>query len=453
MDALLKQTMAPQHHFISPASAYLSERLLTVFLRSATHKYLTLQTTGRRSLPLPHPDRAYTLYVHVPFCETLCPYCSFNRFIYQESKAEKYFSSLRDEMRRVAELGYRFNTMYIGGGTPTIHIDELIQTIDLARDLFPLTEVSCETNPNHLVPEIIGKLEGRVQRLSVGVQSFDDTLLKQMNRFEKFGSGAEILERIRTAAPHFRSLNVDMIFNFPGQTPDVLLADINSVIQSGAQQTTFYPLMSSPSVESSLKHSVGRVDQRREWSYFQIINEELKEHFQPLSSWTFVRGKDGMIDEYIADGSEYVGIGSGAFSYLDGTLYVNTFSLAEYQTSIEEHGCGITALQEYDALPQIRYALMMAMFGQNKKVKNYLRSLPFIWLERLFLTLSGAFKNGELTLFGRYLSVVMMREFFSGVNNVREIARLALSSEELACAMPDQYAGLRDYGSLPLLNK
>jgi coproporphyrinogen III oxidase-like Fe-S oxidoreductase len=72
--------------------------------------------------------------------------------------------------------------------------------------LFHIEEVSCETNPNHLIPQYVEQLKGRVQRLSVGVQSFDSTLLQQMNRLEKFGSGEEILERIRYAAHSFKSL-------------------------------------------------------------------------------------------------------------------------------------------------------------------------------------------------------------------------------------------------------
>ena len=415
----------------------LSERMLTGFLHTATHQYLTLVPGSANTFPAPQPGHEYTLYAHVPFCESLCPYCSFNRFIYQPQKTRNYFAALREEMRRTADLGYRFTSMYIGGGTPTIQIDELVEIIDLARSLFPLREVSCETNPNHLTLPFIEMLMNRVQRLSVGVQSFDDGLLRQMNRYDKFGSGNEILERIRSSAPHFLSLNVDMIFNFPSQTPEILKEDLRKIISSGAQQTTFYPLMTAPSVKTSLANSVGRVDPRREWSLYNIICDELGREFQPLSSWTFVRGSAGMIDEYIATSPEYVGIGSGAFSYLNGTLFVNTFSLAEYAREINARGSAVTASKKFTELARKRYDLMMVFFGRYDNAREYLRKQPALWLEHLFLSLAGAFKGSELTRFGRYLSVVMMREFFSGVNNVRDVARLALSPEERACAMPE----------------
>lgn len=70
--------------------------------------------------------------MHVPFCERLCPYCSFNRFPYREQRARDYFQALRQEMRMLADQGYDFESVYVGGGTPTVDIDELCETIDLA---------------------------------------------------------------------------------------------------------------------------------------------------------------------------------------------------------------------------------------------------------------------------------------------------------------------------------
>ena len=144
----------------------LSERMLTTVVRAMTDKTLTLHPVPEGALPDPVEGRPYTLYVHVPFCERLCPYCSFNRFPYREQRAHDYFQALRQEMRMLADQGYDFESVYVGGGTPTVDIDELCETIDLARDLFHVKEVNSETNPNHLIPEYLDKLKGRIQRLS-----------------------------------------------------------------------------------------------------------------------------------------------------------------------------------------------------------------------------------------------------------------------------------------------
>jgi coproporphyrinogen III oxidase-like Fe-S oxidoreductase len=426
-----------------------AERTLTTVLKSQTHLNLTSQPDTEIILPSPLPGREYTLYAHIPFCESLCPYCSFNRFLYEGKKAVDYFAALREEMKMIARLGYNFKTLYIGGGTPTINLDELVKTIDLARELFEIQEVSCETNPNHLVPEYVEQLKGRVQRLSVGVQSFDNGLLSEMNRLEKFGSGEQILERIKYAAPFFESLNVDMIFNFPNQTLEILDHDLDAVLGSGAQQVTFYPLMSSTSVEKSMALSVGRPTHHREWTFFNLINDRLAGEYKQLSAWTFVRKAAGMIDEYIVDSEEYVGIGSGAFSYLDGALYVNNFSVNEYTSSIRAGRTGVNALNRYGRKSQMRYWFMMKLFSMNFDRKAFQKRFKIpvsfgLWLEMLFMNLMGAFhgvNRSSLTRRGQYLSVVMMREFFSGVNNVRDIARKNLSPQELANATPVKIVG------------
>jgi len=412
-----------------------AERLLTVFLRAATKQYLSLKTSHLPVVPPPQDGHQYTLYAHVPFCESLCPYCSFNRFVFNPKKAVAYFASLRQEMRILARLGYRFSSLYFGGGTPTIMPQELAATIDLARELFDIGEVSCETNPNHLNPEMVALLKDRVQRLSVGVQSFDDGLLKQMNRYQKFGSGAKILEDIRYIAPFFKSLNVDMIFNFPSQTPEILRDDIHRVIESGAQQVTFYPLMTSPSVNKSMKNSVGELKPYREADYYHIISEGLANDFIPLSAWTFARGGTSLIDEYIVDTEEYVGVGSGVFSYLDGTLYASTFSLKEYGERVASGEMAITGVQPFSKRQQMRYRMMMDMFGLQFDRTSFRQrfGVPVgvgLWLEMAFFNLLGAFQKDDRSIpspVGRYLSLVIMREFFTGVNHLRDIARASLT--------------------------
>ena len=427
----------------------LSERLLSQVVQQCTNQYLNLRPTEETKLPAPQPNKAYMLYAHVPFCERLCPYCSFNRFPYEEGRARPYFKNLRTEMRMLKDLGYDFESLYIGGGTPTIMIDELCETIDYARDLFSIREVSSETNPNHLVFSYLEKLKGRVQRLSVGVQSFDDHLLKQMDRYEKYGSGDEIVARIQEASPYFVSMNADMIFNFPAQTEDVLIRDIERVVESGASQATFYPLMASPSVARSLARTVGKVDYTREQRFYHIIDEILTGGDKPLfthgSAWTYNRlgttsGEAAMIDEYVVDYEEYPAIGSGGITYLGESLYVNTFSVHDYDAAIQAGHMSIMGKTNFSKRDRMRYRFMMQLFGGRLDKHVWERDfgctveagLP---AEVLFMKLAGAFDRDThdeytLTPKGRYLLVVMMRQFFIGVNNLRDQARAALPSEE-----------------------
>ena len=428
----------------------LSERLLTKVVRQCTNQYLKLRPTDEMHVPAPEPGKRYMLYAHVPFCERLCPYCSFNRFPYAEDRARPYFQNMRKEMRMLKDLGYDFESLYVGGGTPTIMIDELCETIDEARELFSIKEVSSETNPNHLIPSYLDKLKGRVQRLSVGVQSFDDGLLKQMDRYDKYGSGDEIVARIQEASPYFTSMNADMIFNFPAQTEDILISDIERVIESGASQTTFYPLMASPSVERSLARTVGKVDYQREQLFYQIIDELLCGGDKPLfthgSAWTFNRldtaaaAEDAMIDEYVVDYEEYPAIGSGGITYLGANLYVNTFSVRDYNAAIESGRMSIMGKTTFSKRDRMRYRFMMQLFGGRLDKRAWFRDFDCtveagLPVEMAFMKLSGAFDRDDddeitLTAKGRYLLVVMMRQFFIGVNNLRDQARAALPGEE-----------------------
>lgn len=419
----------------------LAERLLTSAVTVTQGSYFTDTPRQVPSLPGPEAGKQYLLYAHVPFCERLCPYCSFNRFPFAEDPARAYFKSLRQQMRMVAELGYSFDSLYIGGGTPTILVDELCETIDLARELFGELEVSTETNPNHLIPEILEPLKGRVQRMSVGVQSFDDGLLKQMDRYDKYGSGAEILERIQSLEGFFHSLNVDMIFNFPSQTEEILRRDIEMVKASRCNQTTFYPLMASRSVANQLKRTVGMVDYNREARYYEILSRELADTFEFSTAWTFSRTGGGMIDEYIVDYEEYVGIGSGAFSYLRGDIYLTTFSLRDYSAAIAEGRMPVAVGSATNrSIDRMRYRFLMSLFGLRLDKQQFKRDFGVsvergLWKEMLFFRMFGGFATDnaeELTLSrtGRYLAVVMQRTMFAQLNSLRDAARNALASDE-----------------------
>jgi coproporphyrinogen III oxidase-like Fe-S oxidoreductase len=425
-----------------------TERILSQAVRIMNGHYLDLKPLDDSCprLPGPKPGKRYMLYLHIPFCERLCPYCSFNRFPFEESKARRYFANLRREMEMVADLGYDFDSLYVGGGTPTILIDELVETIEKARGMFSIEDVSSETNPNHLAPEYIEKLDGVVQRLSVGVQSFDDSLLKQMDRYDKYGSAQEILTRVREVADAhvFKSLNVDMIFNFPAQTEEMLINDIAAVLESHTNQTTFYPLMASPAVERALAATVGEVDYAREQQYYETICEGLAGGDNPAfcfgDAWTFNDSKSAMIDEYIIDYEEYPALGSGGMSFLDSRLFVNTFSVNEYDRYINSGRMSVAKVTEFSKRDHMRYRFMMQLFGLRLDKKIWERDfgctvaagLP---AEYAFFKTSGALDIDDaeqitLTSKGRYMMVAMMRQFFIGVNGVRDDARSGLPADE-----------------------
>ncbi len=427
-------------HIVDGARMF-PERVVSSFVRRLNHTYLATAPTERRTLPPPEAGKRYVLYAHVPFCERLCLYCSFNRFLFKEDHARAYFRNLREEMRMVADLGYVFDSLYVGGGTPTILLDELCATIDLARELFGVGEVSAETSPNHLGAELADCLAERVQRLSVGVQSFDDRLLRQMDRYGKYGSGDDVFEHVAGVAGKFHSLNVDMIFNFPTQTEDVLMRDIDLVKDTGANQTTFYPLMASPAARREMEPLVGKIDFSREYRLYGDIGARLQPEFEPASAWTYSRDRSEMIDEYIVDYEEYVGVGSGALSFLRGTIFANTFSLREYGRRISLGEMAVEkASQPYGRKALMRYRFVTDLFGLRLDKRRFERDFGVsvergLRAEMAFMKAVGAIdRNDEefltLTPVGRYLLLVMMRETLATSNEHRDAARAKLPVEE-----------------------
>ncbi|NJN50449.1 MAG: radical SAM protein [Gammaproteobacteria bacterium] len=161
--------------------------------------------------------QAGQLYVHIPFCPSLCPFCTFHRTKFRAERALPYFAAVHREIDRYHEAGFAFQDLYIGGGTPTVLPDALGALIDHARSRFALRHIAVETNPSHLTEPIMARLAAAsVNRLSVGVQSFDDGLLARMGR-HAYGTRREIIAALEGAQGYFATLNVDMMFNLPAR--------------------------------------------------------------------------------------------------------------------------------------------------------------------------------------------------------------------------------------------
>ncbi len=386
-------------------------------------------------LPPCADEKQRLLYIHIPFCEELCPYCSFHRIRLDETMALRYHHALRNEMALYRQKGYRFTGIYVGGGTPTVLIDELAETLQLARELFPVVSVSVETNPNHLTDANIKVLQqAGVNRLSVGVQTFNDDLLKKIARYDKYGSGEEIAERLRRTMGSFDTVNADMIFNFPDQTAEMLEADLSVLLNIKMQQITFYPLMVSTLTRRLMQETLGEVNFRREKSYFNQILRRLDAQYDSSSAWCFSRKKSGqsLIDEYVVDFDEYAGLGSGAIGYLNGVCYANTFDINDYIAVLMGSKLPLQAARKFDVQDQMRYDFLMKLFSTRMNVNDLDQKyggkfFNTLWKEMAAFTLAGSFRyfspNLHLTPRGRYLWVIMMREFFIAVNNFRDYCR------------------------------
>lgn len=420
----------------------LIERFITWVARRKNADYLRFSPDADLSVPPMVHNIPRLLYIHVPFCEELCPYCSFNRVPFREELARAYFQALRKEISAYNDLGYDFKAVYVGGGTPTVLIDELRQTLELTKRLFTVEEISVETNPNHLTPLNIDILEEiGVDRLSVGVQTFEDGLLKTIQRYHKYGSGKEIVSRLGLAKGRFHTLNVDMIFNFPSQTMEILESDLKTIVNLGVDQVTYYPLMVSDYTRELMSKRLGTVDYNRGRAYYEKITGMLAGDYRPSTAWCFSRN-DAMIDEYVVNYEEYAGLGSGSIGYLGGSAYANTFDVADYIGKMESGTLPVAARRDFSLKERLRYDFLMKLFGltldlDKLGMKHDVKSLRHLWPEILFFLITGGLrKQGHiltLTPVGQYYWVIMMREFFIGVNNFRDYCRAEMEKKSYFC--------------------
>ena len=412
----------------------LTDRIMQYYI----DRYLNCDPVVLDRPPEPQPGHQYLLYAHIPFCKTLCSYCTFHRFLFKEHKAREYFVNLRKEMDYVKALGYDFTSMYIGGGTTTILEDELIRTIEHARTLFPgIKEVSCETDPLQIATPTFRNLKGLVDRMSIGVQSFNDDILKMTERYDKFGSGALIYERLQEALELFPTTNVDMIFGFRGQDLEMLQRDMDLLVELNPRQITTYPLMVTSQTRKSVKQTIAAKGIELADQYAVIMNT-LGNHYRQLTSWTFGRTHDEGFDEYVVDHDEYLGVGSGAFSFLGSSLYVNTFSLRRYNERIKEGKTGVERRRQFDKHAVLQYRLLLGLFSARLS-RKYFREVHGVDLDKalfkemLGLRIAGAIKDNPedpddliVTDAGKFLGLVMMKAFYSGMDNVRTELRKPL---------------------------
>lgn len=408
------------------------DSLIERFVRQFSRQLLKFrESSAATTLPSADPDKRYLLYLHIPFCEVLCTFCSFHRVRSEPRMVKNYSECLRREIEHVSEAGYCFDELYVGGGTPTVSPEELLATIVSVSARHTLDNISIETNPNDTaLPSVRQLCRVGVTRLSVGVQSFDDQLLLEMGRLHKYGTGEEIKEALTGLRGTFDTVNVDMIFNLPHQTEASLRRDLDILIDDiRIDQVSWYPLMVASGSKATMEQAMGRVEYSRERDYYGIIAERMAAAgYTCNSAWCFSR-KPGMFDEYIIDREEYVGLGSGAFSYLQGAVYSSTFSISQYQEMVNAGGTGTAYRQGMSAREQMLYYLLTKMFGgsMDKAAAHSRFDGQFehkLTPELAMLQLIGAIRDtGDtwvLTTRGRYLWVVLMREFFAGMNSLRD---------------------------------
>jgi len=272
-----------------------------------------------------------SLYLHVPFCRQCCPYCPYTKVPYAQKLVEPYTRAALAEVDWWADaIGpAEITSVYVGGGTPTLVLDSVTQVLARVRQRFRLTgDICIETNPADVDEDTVRRLhDAGVALVSLGVQSFFPRHLRLLGR--RYEPPAVERALALLAESGFASVNADIMFALPGQTPGDVTADLDRAAQLGADQLTTYPLFTFPytSVGEYLRLSAVRMpDLRLRWAHYHAIDGWCTDHdFQRVSVWGFKRGSAPRYSSVTRDG--YIGVGPGAGSHLPDGFVLNTFDL------------------------------------------------------------------------------------------------------------------------------
>lgn len=307
-----------------------------------------------------------SVYIHIPFCDSICSYCDFCKVKYNKSWIYTYLDSLRNEIETYYK-GEKVRTLYIGGGTPSVlSIEELNELFDILKilDLNELEEYTIECNIESITNEklILFKKNG-INRLSIGIQTFNPKFLKLLNRNH---NKDEVFDKIELAKMiGFNNINVDLMYALPGETIEDLENDIDEFLKLNVSHMSCYSLILEPNTKLYIDNEK-YIDEDLDYEMYKYIEKRLNnreyEHYE-ISNYC-KKGMESKHNLVYWNNDYYYGFGLSASGYLEAYRYDNTKSLTKYNN--KEYVDCISKLTNED---KIKYELMLGfrkLKGINK---------------------------------------------------------------------------------------
>ncbi len=300
---------------------------------------------------------SFGLYIHIPFCEQICPYCPYNKELYRDDLAGAYVRALKREIDLYSDIvaDTPVTSFYLGGGTPTTMLHTgLEEIVAHARRVFDLRcDIHMESHPNHLGDENLRTIESLgVRHLSIGVEALFDRHLKWLCRPY---TASQVKEAVaRAVAYGFACVNVDVMFALPGQTYGEIEETGLELVRLGVDQVAAYPLFLFPYTAMGGADRTGGNVIRQSFRRRRMLGilEEIFYHggYQRTSVWAFTRR--GVPRYCSVTVPLYLGVGASGGSYLRDVFYLNTFNVAEYTRALGAGGMGIALSVDLTAAMQ-----------------------------------------------------------------------------------------------------
>ncbi len=365
-----------------------------------------------------------SLYVHVPFCVKKCPYCGFYSTPYTPGLADDFISGLHPEAARCkGSFDNRlFHTLYIGGGTPTaLSIDQFERVVTIIDEHFRFSddhEFTVEANPNTITNHNLAHMfEQGVNRLSIGVQSFSDDVLKTLGRLHTAEQASAAVIQARKAG--FRNIGIDLIYGIPGQTVSRWTETLDKALDMNLEHLSAYGLSLDEGSAFFREAEAGRLappDEELTAEMYELTVKKLTRagygHYE-VSNFC-LPGFECRHNMNYWERGEYLGLGPGAWSFFSGRRYGNVSDIHEYRA---RQRSGLSTIEEEETPGREQAAAETLMLGLRTaggvELQRYEREYGIETLERLARNAARFVDAGLLGLAGGRLRLSARGMLFS----------------------------------------
>lgn len=311
-------------------------------------------------------------YIHIPFCEHICHYCDFNKFFIKTQPVDEYLAALEKEMQHTIEQKgeQELKTIFIGGGTPTSltvsQLDKLMNSIhSVLKPTKNLIEFAVEANPDELSLEKLHLLKAAgVNRLSFGVQTFEDDLLKKIGRVHQKKDVLTSFERARAVG--FDNISLDLMFGLPHQEKHHVMNSLETAFSLGAEHYSVYSLIVEPKTVFYNLMQKGKLHlppQEREAEMYELVMDEMERH--GLKQYEISNyAKPGFESQHNLtywSNEDYFGFGAGAHGYVDGIRNVNAGPVKHYLELIDQTGFPYKETHQVTKAEQIEEEMFLGL--------------------------------------------------------------------------------------------
>ncbi|MBN2795989.1 MAG: radical SAM family heme chaperone HemW [Clostridia bacterium] len=356
-----------------------------------------------------------SLYLHIPFCVKKCGYCDFLSFEYQPHEIEKYVSYLIKEIKLYGnEIHRPVRSIFFGGGTPSLlsgqMMVDIMNQIKGSFEILPDAEISMEMNPGTVDRDTLKAYQSAgINRISLGVQTLEDNLLKVLDRIHDVQEVKESVKLIHEVG--IRNFNLDLMFGLPGQTLENLSHTVAEMIRLGPTHISAYSLKfeeGTPFFESLKKGELTEVEDEIDREMYHYIETKLfEEGFLQYEISNFaLPGKACQHNLVYWEKEDYLGIGLGSHGYHLNKRYHNAETFEAYFALIDKNMLPIVFQEEIDGDEDIfEYIILNLRLNKGLGLEKFFIKYGFQFIDQYKAIVDSLLKEGLLKLENDYVAL------------------------------------------------